>query len=41
MISYGSMLYLRIADVKKDYSDVTMSISNNILTPLAGDYDKK
>lgn len=33
------MLYLRIADVKKDYSDVTMSISNNILTPLAGDYD--
>ena len=38
-IAYGSMLYLRIAAVKKDYDDGTMSIHNNILSPLAGDYD--
>lgn len=38
-ISYGSILYLRVAGVKKDYADITMSISNLILTPLAGDYD--
>ena len=37
----GSILYLRVIDVKKDYSDVTMSIHNNILTCLAGDYDKQ
>lgn len=39
-ISYGSILYLRVADVKKDFSDMTMSIHNCILTCLAGDYDK-
>ena len=33
------MLYLRIKEVKSNYNDVTMSISNNILTCLAGDYD--
>lgn len=38
-IAYGSILYLRVIDVKKDYSDVTMSLHNNILTCLAGDYD--
>jgi DNA-directed RNA polymerase beta' subunit len=38
-ISYGSILYLRVIDVKKDYNDVTMSLHNNILTCLAGDYD--
>jgi DNA-directed RNA polymerase beta' subunit len=34
-ISYGSILYLRVSDVKRDYNDVTMSLHNNILTPLA------
>jgi len=38
-IAYGSMLYLRIKEVKANYEDVTMSIHNNILTCLAGDYD--
>lgn len=40
-ISYGSILYLRVIDVKRDYSDITMSLHNNILTCLAGDYDKE
>jgi DNA-directed RNA polymerase beta' subunit len=38
-IAYGSMLYLRIKKVKANYDDATMSIHNNILTCLAGDYD--
>jgi hypothetical protein len=38
-IGYGSILYLRIVDVKHDYDDVTMSVNNTILTSLAGDYD--
>jgi DNA-directed RNA polymerase beta' subunit len=38
-ISYGSILYLRVANIKKDLNDLTMSIHNNILTCLAGDYD--
>lgn len=38
-ISYGSILYLRVAGIKHDYTDVTMSISNNILVCLAADYD--
>lgn len=33
------MLYLRVKEVKNNYNDNTMSISNNILTCLAGDYD--
>lgn len=39
-ISYGSILYLKIAGIKHDYEDLTMSISNTILSLLAGDYDK-
>ena len=39
-ISYGSILYLRIANIKKDTSDLTMSLHNSILSLLAGDYDK-
>lgn len=35
-IAYGSILYLKVAGIKKDITDVTMSISNNILTLLAG-----
>jgi DNA-directed RNA polymerase beta' subunit len=38
-ISYGSMLYLKIAGIKNEYEDLTMSIHNGILTLLAGDYD--
>lgn len=38
-IAYGSILYLRIIDVKNDFNDVTMSLHNSILTCLAGDYD--
>ena len=38
-IGYGSILYLKIIAVKKDYDDVTMSVHNSILTSLAGDYD--
>lgn len=38
-IAYGSILYLRVAAVKHDYNDNTMSIHNCILTGLAADYD--
>ena len=38
-ISYGSIMYLKIVDVKHDINDVTMSLSSTILTLLAGDYD--
>lgn len=38
-ISFGSILLLRLTGVKRDIEDYTMSISNNILQILAGDYD--
>lgn len=38
-IALGSMLLLRIRRIKKDITDVTASIHNLILVPLAGDYD--
>lgn len=38
-ISYGSILYLRVADVKSDYTDLTATVNNTILSLLAGDYD--
>lgn len=38
-ISIGSILLLNIKEVKHDIEDYTLSISNNILSPLAGDYD--
>jgi DNA-directed RNA polymerase subunit beta' len=38
-ISYGSILCLNVSGIKKDYTDLTASISNNILQLLAGDYD--
>jgi DNA-directed RNA polymerase subunit beta' len=40
-ISYGSILYLRVAGIKHNYDDLTMSIHNGILSLLAGDYDKR
>jgi len=38
-IAYGSILQLKIVDIKKDYDDLTASINNNILDPLGADYD--
>lgn len=40
-ISLESILFLKIAYVKKDYSDYTLSISNSILSCLSADYDGK
>jgi DNA-directed RNA polymerase beta' subunit len=38
-INIGSILYLRITDIKHNIDDLTMSVNNCILTLLAGDYD--
>jgi len=38
-ISFGSILYLKVAGIKHDYDDLTMSIHNSILSLLGGDYD--
>lgn len=38
-ISYGSILYLKVAGIKKDYSDDTASLHVSILTFLSGDFD--
>lgn len=38
-INYGSILYLRVCDVKKDIEDFTMSINNIYTEALAADYD--
>jgi DNA-directed RNA polymerase beta' subunit len=38
-ISYGSILYMKVAGIKNDYEDMTMSIHNSVLTLLAGDFD--
>ena len=38
-ISYGSILSMNVADIKSDYSDLTMSIPINVLQFLAGDFD--
>ncbi len=38
-ISYGSMLSMRVVDVKDDYDDLTMEIPVATLASLAGDFD--
>lgn len=38
-ISVGSVLRLKITIIKKDYDDMTLEISNNLLPSLSGDYD--
>ena len=38
-IAFGSILRVRITSVKRDPSDYTMSVSNNVLRLLGGDYD--
>ncbi len=38
-IAYGSILSVRIVEVKKDLKDYTMSIHNNVLKLMGADYD--
>jgi hypothetical protein len=38
-IAIGSILQLNVAAVKEDFYDLTISVSNNILTNLNADYD--
>ena len=38
-IAIGSILCMRITKIKEDITDVTMSIRNNVLKFLSGDYD--
>ena len=38
-IAFGSILQVRIVDVKKDLKDYTMSVHNGILKLIGGDYD--
>lgn len=32
-------MFLNVAEIKSDFKDATLSISNNVLQPYAGDYD--
>ena len=38
-LSYGSILCLRVAEIKKDYNDCTLSVPITLLSLLAGDFD--
>lgn len=38
-IGYGSILFLKIKEIKRDYKDYTMSVHNCILDLMAADYD--
>jgi len=38
-IELGSILKVKIAGIKRDYNDLTLSISNHILALIAGDFD--
>ena len=38
-ISIGSIMFFNVAEIKSDFTDATLSLSNNVLTPFAGDYD--
>jgi DNA-directed RNA polymerase beta' subunit len=38
-INIGSLLILNVTKVKSDFNDLTLSVSNNILTNLNADYD--
>jgi hypothetical protein len=38
-IAIGSILELEVARVKDNFNDLTISVSNNILTNLNADYD--
>ena len=39
-ISVGSIMFLKVAAIKSDFNDYTLSLSNNLLQAYAGDYDK-
>lgn len=38
-IAIGSILELNVSEVKSDFTDLTISVSNNVLTNLNADYD--
>jgi len=38
-ISYGSILLLKVKEIKRNYDDFTLSVNNLILKYLSGDYD--
>ena len=38
-LNYGSMLVMKVIDVKSDYDDLTMSVPLNVLGLLAADFD--
>ena len=38
-INIGSILLLRVKSVKKDFTDLTMSISNSVLIGFNADFD--
>ena len=38
-INIGSIMNLRIRNVKKDINNLTLSLPNSILVPFAADYD--
>ena len=38
-IAVGSILYVKIKEIKHDFADSTMSVSNLVLSLLGGDYD--
>jgi DNA-directed RNA polymerase beta' subunit len=38
-IAFGSILRVRITGVKDDFSDLTLSLNNLVLSPLGGDFD--
>lgn len=38
-ISIGSIMELNVVKIKNDYSDLTLSLSNNLLNAFSGDYD--
>lgn len=38
-ISFGSILYIKVAGIKHNFDDMTMSVHNSILSLLNGDYD--
>ena len=38
-ISLGSIMKMRVRRIKTDYGDCTISLSNNILAQMGGDYD--
>ena len=38
-LNYGSILTMRVVEVKEDYSDLTLNVPLNVLGLLAADFD--